>query len=134
MTVQKRPTAVIMGDDWYGHRDPMTGLPFGDKDEWIDWDHALLFAFQTIEDFTDKGSGLLAWETDDEYVEVNAIKKINKFQEAVDLKTKGSAKKPYKPEPGEYFIPDMFSRRKDENGEEVFQTYSEWVAKSSQVE
>lgn len=119
-----------MGDDWFGHRDPFTGEPLGDKDEYTAWDYALMRAFQTVEDYTDSKSGLPIWELDDEPVEVEAIRRINKFQKAIDLATKGTDKKPYKPIPGEYFVPRMFSRKKDENGEEVYQTFREWVQKS----
>lgn len=122
----KRPTAVITRDDWFGHRDPLTGAEIGDRDEWTSWDHALANAFQTIEDYSDE-YGLLVWERDDEAVEVDAIKKIHPFKRSVDLLTKGSQKKPYEPRPGEYFIPKMKTRRKDEDGNPKYQTYSEWV-------
>lgn len=120
----KRPTTVIMRDDWFGHRDPLTGEPLGDRDEWLDWDHALAYAFQTIEDYSDS-AGLLQWQLDDEAVEVNAIRKINKFQAAVDVMTKSRGGKPYEPKPGEYFVADLFTRRADGH----IQTYREWVEK-----
>lgn len=128
--MQKRPTAAIMGDDWFGHRNPFTGEPMGDRDEYLRWDWALLNAFQTIEDYVDPKSGHPIWELDDERVEVDALRKINKFQKAIDNRTKGSDKKPYKPLPGEYFVPEVYSREKDENGDDVFPTYREWVEKS----
>lgn len=124
--VHKRPTTVIMRDDWQGHRRITTGLPIGDKDEWTDWDHTLLDVFQTIEDYTDE-YGLLVWQREDEAVMVDAKKKIHPFKESVDLATRGSESKPYKPLPGEYFVPDIWSKRKDENGNEVIQTYKEWL-------
>jgi len=128
--MQKRPTAAIMGDDWYGHRNPLTFEPRGDKEEYLTWDWALLNAFQTIEDYTDPKSGLPVWEVEGEGVEVDAIKKINKFQASIDNATKGTEKHPYKPRPGEYFHPQMWSRKTDENGNEVFPTFREWVEKS----
>ena len=128
--MQKRPTAAIMGDDWFGHRDPLTGEPRGDKGEFLSWDWSLLNAFQTIEDYTDSKSGLPIWEMDDERVVVDAVRKVNKFQRSIDERTKGTEKKPYKPVPGEYFVPNMWSREKDESGESVFQTFREWVEKS----
>src|SRR5690606_5854193 len=90
----KRPTAIITQDDWYGHRDPLTGHPQGDRDEWVTWDHALANAYQTIEDYSDE-YGLLPWTLDDEYIDVYANKKIHKFKAAVDNATKGTEKKPY---------------------------------------
>lgn len=110
-----------MRDEWYGHRDVFSFLPDGDKDEYLDIDFALFDALQTIEDNTDQ-YGLLSWELEDELVEVAAVKKKHKFAEARDLATKGSEKKPYKPEPGEYFIPDVYTRRSDGH----IQTWDEW--------
>lgn len=127
---RRRPTATIMTDDWFGHRDPFTGVPTGDKDAYTSWDYSLLNAFQTIEDYTDQKSGMPIWELEDERVVVNAKRKVNKFQRAIDEKTKGTEKKPYKPIPGEYFVPEAHSREVDENGEEVYQTFTQWVSKS----
>lgn len=114
-----------MQDEWFGHRDPFTGEPDGDKDEWLDWDFALVNAFQTIEDYSDE-YGLLVWERDDEAVEVDAIRKVHKFKAQVERIQNG---KRYKPIPGEYYTPKMTTRRKDEDGNPKYQTYSEWVAK-----
>lgn len=115
----KRPTAVIMRDDWYGHRDPFTWDEVGDKDEWLDWDYALIDAVQTIEDFTDD-SGILVWEREDPNAVVNAVKRIDRFKEAVEDRTRGQN---YKPAPGEYFVPDI--QPFDDEGE--LQTYSQWI-------
>lgn len=123
----KRPTQVIMRDDWFGHRNPFTGAPSGDKDEWTRWDYALSSAYQLIEDNTDE-YGLLIWEREDEAVDIDAIRRSHKFKAAVDNVTNG---KKYKPIPGEYFIPDIRSRRRDENGREQFQSYTEWVEKEN---
>lgn len=112
-----------MRDDWYGHRDPITFSPAGDKDEWLDWDHALIDALQTIEDYSDQ-YGLLKWELDDERAEVDAIKKFHPFEVARDNQTKGTKNKPYTPEPGEYFVPEIWTR--DKRG---LQTYQEWLEK-----
>lgn len=117
-----------MRDDWFGHRRVSNGLPIGDKDEWIEWDHVLIDVFQTIEDYTDE-YGLLVWQREDEAVVIDAKKKIHPFKESVDLATKGSEKKPYKPEPGEYFVPEMWSRKKDADGNELIQSYREWLSK-----
>lgn len=122
----KRPTAVIMRDDWYGHRDPFTWEEVGDKDEWLDWDYALIDAVQTIEDFTDD-SGILVWEREDPNAVINAVKKIDRFKEAVEDRTSG---KNYKAAPGEYFVPDI--QPFGEDGE--LQTYSEWIEREIAVE
>lgn len=126
----KRPTAVITRDDWYGNRSLLTGHPRGDREEWTEWDHVLSDVFQTIEDYTDE-YGLLVWQREDEAVVIDAVKKYHPFTAARDRLTKGSSTKSYEPEPGEYFVPDMWSRRKDENGNEVIQTFKEWVEKSA---
>lgn len=94
----------------------------GDPSRWTDWDYALGYAIQIIEDFTDQ-YGLLAWEVEDEAVEIDAVKRRHKFKAAMDRATAGSDKKPYKPEPGEYFVPEVWSRRSDGR----IQTFSEWV-------
>ena len=111
-----------MRDDWYGHREPYRFDEVGDKDEWISWDHALADALQTIEDATDD-SGIPAWELEDPAVVVYANKKIHKFREAVDQATTGTEKKPYKKSPGEYFVPEVVSRRSDDS----IWTYSDWI-------
>lgn len=85
-------------------------------------------ALQTIEDSTDE-YGILVWEREDEAVEIDAVKKIHKFKSAVDRATTGTEKHPYKAVPGEYFVPDLWSRRKDESGNPVIQTYEEWLKK-----
>lgn len=96
----------------------------GDKDEWLEWDFCLMNSLQIIEDNTDD-YGLLAWERDDERVEIDAVKKIHKFKASVDRATTGTEKKPYKPQPGEYFLPEVYSRASDES----IQTYEEWIEK-----
>lgn len=102
----------------------------GDKDEWTSWDHALVTALQVIEDYTDE-YGLLAWEREDEAVEIDAVKKIHKFKASIDARTRGTEKHPYKALPGEYFVPDMWSKRRVD-GKQVFQTYAEWLEKEAQ--
>lgn len=111
-----------MRDPWYGHRDPFGGRPRGDKDEWIDWDYALITALQIIEDNTDQ-NGLLRWVTDSDRVVVEAVKTQDKFQAAVDARTSG---KNYKPGHGERFYPRVQLR----GGE--FPTYREYVEKHIQ--
>lgn len=124
--MNKRPTAVIMHDDWYGHRDPFTGDPKGDKDEWLEWDFLLLETLQMIEDHTDD-TGLLVWETDDPAAVVDAIPKINKFDRAREVK---ESAKNFKRRPGTRYVPKLWSRRKDDEGEDRFQTFREWVERS----
>ncbi len=118
----KRPSSCVIGDDWVGHRDPITGEPFGNKTDWTDWDYALMYAVQTIEDFTTP-DGLLAWEIDEDEVRVDALKKINKFEAVKQRKTDG---KNYKPVPGEYFVPAIRPPR----GKDRHQTIAEWREKT----
>ena len=108
-----------MEDDWYGHRDPLTGVPTGDRDEWISWDHILVNAYQLIQDFTNE-HGLLIWEVGDpkERVTVLAERKIDKFKAAVESRTGG---KKYKALKGEYFVPKLDLRAKE------WPTFDEWV-------
>lgn len=109
-----------MKDPFYGHRDWFTGDPIRPLEEWVDWDYALISALQVIEDHTDK-HGLLVWEVDSDRVDVEAIKQKDKFQAAVERRTKGSPKKGYTPSPGEYFTPKMNLLGGD------WPTYSEWI-------
>ena len=110
-----------MRDAWYGHRD-LNFEPEGDKDEWLDWDYALLTALQTIEDMTDS-HGLPVWKTQPEAMDVKAVKKIDKFQAFVERATKGTDKNPYKPEPGETWLPDLEWRGRDEE----YPTYRKYL-------
>lgn len=103
-----------MRDDWYGHRD-LNFEPYGDKDEWLDWDYAIISALQTVEDFTDD-RGLFVTDLDGEGVVISAVKKIDKLQASIDRKTSGDN---YKPEPGERWIPDIEYRAE----EPTFQAY-----------
>lgn len=102
----QRPTAVLMEDPHFGNRDFFTGAPIRSASDWTEWDFALANAMQLKEDLTNR-HGLLEHEVEDPRMFVNAVKKIDKFQAAVDRKTKGTKKKGYEPEPGEYFVPDM---------------------------
>lgn len=112
-----------MRDDWFGHRDPFTGDEIGDRDEWLSWDHALVSAFQTIESYTDE-YGLHAWEVADEAVEVMAVSKTNKFMAAKErIERNRSKKKNYTPPAGEYFVPEVKTRRSGN----AYWTFDEWV-------
>lgn len=108
-----------MRDPWYGHRD-FYFEPYGDKDEWIDWDYAIASALQTLEDMTDS-HGTLAWFRESERVDIEAKKVIDKFQASIDRRTKGTIKKPYTPDPGESWVPQVTTRV----GEEP--TYREYL-------
>lgn len=117
----QRPTAVLMRDPFFGHRD-WFGDPVGDPDLWVEWDFVLASAVQVIEDLTDK-HGIPVWVSESEGVVVDAVKRIDKFQASIDRKTKGTAKKPYVPEPGESWIPDVVSRV-----EGFYPSYRDYVA------
>ena len=97
---------MLTRDPLFGHRDWFTGGPVRDKDEWTDWDFALVSAFQLISDLTDR-DGLLVHEVENERMMVHAVRKINKFHASRDRMTKGSKKKGYEPQPGEYFVPEL---------------------------
>lgn len=114
----KRPTAFMMRDEWFGHRDPFNGEPYGDKDEWLDWDFALATAYQTVEAYTDK-NGIPEWRKQDPDVVIDAERRIDQFQEAIDIMKSGTN---YKPKPGEYFVPAFTFRRKDRS----MWTYEDW--------
>lgn len=94
-----------MRDAYFGHRDPFTGEPLRDRDEWTDWDYAIQGAFQLVNDLTDK-HGLLRHEVESERVMVSAIRQTDRFQAAVDRMTSGGPKG-YKASPGEYWIPKL---------------------------
>ena len=95
-----------MNDDWFGHRDPLTGAPLGDKDSWIEWDYRLANVDQIISDWTDQ-NGLHSWEVNDpkRRVQVDAVRKIDQFEAAKQRRTSG---KRYKAQPGEYFVPKVW--------------------------
>lgn len=109
-----------------GHRDPITGAPFGDKTDWTTWDYALMTAVQTIEDLTDN-DGLLVWEAEEDEARMDIVKKTSKFQAAVQRRTGGQN---YKATPGEYFVPYL----RPPMGKEKHQTITEWREKQVQNE
>ena len=101
-----------MRDPYFGHRDVFTGEPLRDRDEWTDWDYLLIDAYQLIQDLTDK-HGLLVHETSSERVMVSAKREIDRFEAARDRMTRGTKKKGYEPQPGEYFVPVLELRGGD---------------------
>lgn len=112
-----------MRDEWFGWRDPFSGEPYGDRTEWTEWDFALVAAFQTVEAYTDQ-NGIRQWQKEDPEALIDAERKIDKFQAAVARRTKGSSKKPYQPQDGEYWTPVVEA---DRPGNKTW-TYEEWVA------
>ena len=112
-----------MSDDWFGHRD-INGKTVGDKSERVDWDFALMTAFQVIEDGTDE-DGNLIWEVDYEGVLVESQKTTNRFHASVDRKTQ---KKDYKPTPGERWRPVV----KPVRGQEYLPTRAEWLKQKAE--
>lgn len=115
-----------MRDDWYGHRDPFTGTPGGDKDDWLLWDYLLMEAFEVVERIT-LSDGSFVMDQDDDYVEIQAIRSTDKFQAAVDGIKSG---KNYKPRPGETFKPRIVTRRADKK----MMLYSEWLETQKESE
>ena len=90
-----------MQDAHFGHRSPSSGKQI--TDGWTEWDYALASAYQVIEDHTDE-NGLLIWERQAENVQVDAVKKVDRFRQQVERVT---SKKSYKSTPGEYFTPKL---------------------------
>lgn len=105
-----------MQDTHYGHRDWFTGDVIGDSKDYIEWDYALLAAYQIIQDHTDE-DGILAWDNFSENVYIGADLKIRKFKAAKHARTNA---KRYKPQPGEMLVPNV------ELGYGEWPTYSEW--------
>lgn len=112
----KRPTAMIMSDEWFGHRDYFTGEPDGDRTEWTEWDFALARAYQTVEYYTDQ-NGIFQWIKEDPYVMIEATPKIDEFRQAVEKAERNGSVE------GRYWVPDIGSRREDGS----LWTYQEWV-------
>ena len=112
-----------MADDWFGHRNPFTGEPMGDRDEWIMWDYLLASVDQLIEDWTDS-NGLYRWEMEDpkDRVQVDAVRKIDRFEAAKQRRTGG---KNYKPRDGEYFVPKVWKTSEEWP---LFREYMEHLA------
>lgn len=108
-----------MRDDWYGHRDPFSGAPEGDKDEWLTWDYLLMEAFEVVETIT-LPDGSFVMDQDDDAVQIQAIKTVDKFQASIDNITSG---KNYKAKPGEKFKPRIVTRRSGGK----FTLYSEYL-------
>ena len=50
---------------------------------------------------------------ENERVDVEAVKKVNKFHASRDRQTSGKGKKGYTPAPGEYFVPKIRLRGGD---------------------
>lgn len=98
--VSQRPTAAILQDHYAHFRDSFSyevdGTPV-----WTEWDFALLNALQTIEDYTDPETGELVFVEQSDRVTYDATRYTKKSVAAVERKTKGSDKKPYKSQPGE---------------------------------
>jgi len=75
-------------------------------------------AFQIVEAYTD-ADGLPEWTRDDPTVRIEAKKKINQFHSSKDSRTSGTN---YKPEPGEYYVPDVQMKP----GNVKPRTYQQW--------
>lgn len=94
-----------MHDTHYGFRDYYTGEPTQDP-EWTKWDYALASAFQVIEDFSD-ANGLLAWEKDSPKVDVLAVAKVDRFENAKERASKIASRKKGGETPGTYYVPEL---------------------------
>lgn len=121
---------MLLRDPYAGHRDFYTGEPDAPLDEWTSWDFALAVAVQDIKDGTTE-EGHLIWEIDDDRVDVEPVKAINKARAAIDKRTGTDG---YKPDPGEYWRTKLFAPYHDVEVEQGFaegdfqwQTRKEWV-------
>lgn len=114
-----RPTAMLMRDEWFHHRDIVTGEELGDRTELTDWDFAIIHAFETIEAYTNQ-NGIFKWHLEDPQEKIGAVLKIDPFQQDVDSITNNPK---YKRPNGAYYVPDVRSMR----GDESMWTYAEWM-------
>lgn len=121
---------MLLRDPYAGHRNTLTGEPDGPLDEWTSWDFALAVAIQDIKDGTTE-EGHLIWEVDDDRVQVEAIKEVNKARAAIDSIT-GSEN--YKSEPGEWWRTRLITpwheaevQQGFAEGEFEWQTRAEWI-------
>lgn len=118
---------MVMRDDWFGHREPLTGKPTGDRNEWVAWDFRLMQVFQLIEDFTDT-HGFLAWEVDDPKgrVIVETTREVDRVQQAIDISEKKKENKDFLAKvEGSYLAPRLTKRNKNTDwpGHEEFFEY-----------
>lgn len=104
---------MIMQDDWFGHRDPLTGAKLGDRHEWILWDFSLMNAYKLIEDYTDE-RGILLWEKDmpGEPVIFDTELKLDRATEAV-VKAESAHRERMANNPGMYVVVKPKLRAKD---------------------
>lgn len=89
--------------------------------DWSPWDYALVDAVQLIEDYSNQ-HGIPIWDAEADNVEIQAHRKIDKFEAA---KQKTTDTKKYKPLAGEYFVPVPVKRF----GE--WPTFEEWLEKQT---
>ena len=123
--MNQRPTAMLARDYYALNRNAFTGEPIVSETMWTDWDYALAEAIQFIDDYT-TAEGHLLWESESERVTFNAKKKINKARAAIDRKTKGTEKNPYKASDGEYWVTEPVLMRGDD-----WPTIGEWFEDQS---
>lgn len=114
---------MILQDHHAGHRDYYTGEVDGPADP-TEWDYALSSAFQIIED-NQTPEGHLRWESESDRVTFDAKRRINKARAAIERRTKGTEKVPYKPQDGEYWVTEPVLMDRGANPD--WPTMSEWV-------
>lgn len=110
---------MLFHDHYALHRHYKTGEVVSDV-VWTDWDYSLAESAQFISDYTTQ-EGHLIWEAESERITFNAKKKINKARAAIDRRTKGTEKNPYKASDGEYWVTEPVIMRGDD-----WPTVSEW--------
>lgn len=104
---------MIMQDEWFGHRDPFTHQPVGDKDAWTSWDFLLSNVYQLIEDFTDQ-HGFLLWEVEDKHERaiIETSIEVDRVEQAIKLKSENKqTAKQMAATPGAYIKPKIVLRK-----------------------
>lgn len=86
---------------------------------------------QVIEDWTDP-HGLMVYESrdHDNRVIVEAHRKIDRFEAAKERITKGTPNKPYKGQPGEFFVPKLLLAEPDDE----WPTREEYIRREIELE
>lgn len=127
---------MLFHDPFAGHRHWETGEPLLAHSDvyWTEWDYVLADAVSFIQDHTDQ-HGHLVWEAAKEFedrVELILERKIDRHAAAEENATRGSAKKPYKGQPGERWVSRLKLYDWAKESGETWPTWSEWYAKENE--
>lgn len=124
-----RPTAAVMMDEDFGHRNLVTGERKLDKGTWTHWDFLLMNVYQLITDFTDQ-NGFLVWELEDpdERMVVEGKIKTDRAEATRARMEKRHAKELERP--GRYVALSLHKQRE----EDEYPTHTEFFERLSQEE